>query len=218
MPGIDLGGECGTIWKTPAGAPAIKDADFDFGQVKPTGMLRSVVEYGAAQQFLRFLDAEHFLKTRAEMGIEIIHDQMDTVCRGINPFEQMPDEGHEVGLGPAIGDDDGTPSALGLHRHEQIAGAGTRSISPKATSTMSSFSARRMASCRSSSGQTHTGQPGPGMISISGGRVPRIPEKLMLRSWPPQTFMILTDRGSPRSRMRASQALAFVWDMVLPPA
>ena len=62
LPSIDLGGECGTIWQTPAEALAIKDADFDFGQVKPTGMLRGVVEYGAAQQRLRFLDAEHFLK------------------------------------------------------------------------------------------------------------------------------------------------------------
>src|SRR3990172_7105408 len=124
LPGVDLGIERGTIRQAPVKALTIKDADFDFGHVEPTGMLRGVVEYDAAQQCLRFLNAEHFLETLAEMGVEVIHDQMEAVCRDINLSEQMPDEGHEVGIGSWIGHHDGTPPALGLHRHEQIAGAG----------------------------------------------------------------------------------------------
>src|SRR3972149_2309146 len=124
LPGVDLGIERGTIRQAPVKALTIKDADFDFGHVEPTGMLRGVVEYDAAQQCLRFLNAEHFLETLAEMGGGVIRGRMDAVCRKITLSEQMPDEGHEVGLGSVIGHHDGTPPALGLHRHEQIAGAG----------------------------------------------------------------------------------------------
>ena len=43
---------------------------------------------------------------------------------------------------------------------------GTRNISPNATRIISSFNASCMASKISSSGQIHTGQPGPGTSSI----------------------------------------------------
>src|SRR3972149_6469471 len=122
LPGVDLGIERGTIRQAPVKALTIKDADFDFGHVEPTGMLRGVVEYDAAQQCLRFLNAEHFLETLAEMGVEVIHDQMDAVCRDINLSEQMPDEGHEVGLGPVIHVLAGPPLALIQPPHDYIPG------------------------------------------------------------------------------------------------
>ena len=123
LPSVDLGNERGSIRKTSIQTLAIQDADFDFSHVEPTGVFRGVVKDNAAQQRPRFLDTEYVLEALAEMGIEVIHDQMDAACRSINLFEQMPDESHEIGLGTAVGHQDGAPSALGFHRHEQIAGA-----------------------------------------------------------------------------------------------
>ena len=87
-------------------------------------MFRGVVKDDPAQKRFRLLDAEHFLEALAEMGIEVVHDQMDAPRRGIDLFEQIPDEGHKVGLGAAVGHQDRSPPALGFHCHEQIAGAG----------------------------------------------------------------------------------------------
>lgn len=125
LPGIDLGHECGSIRQASIQTLAIQDADFDFSHVEPARVFRGVVKDNATQQCSSFLDTEHVLKALAEMGIEVVHDQMDAACRDINLFEQMPDEGHEIGLGTAVGHHDGSLSALGFHRHEQIASAAT---------------------------------------------------------------------------------------------
>ena len=103
LPGVDLGNQCGTIWQAAVKTLAIKNADFDFSHIQPAGVFRGVVKDDAPQQRFCLLDPEHVLEARAEMGIEVVHDQMDAVCRGIDLFEQILDEGHEVGLGAAVG-------------------------------------------------------------------------------------------------------------------
>lgn len=88
--------------------------------------------------------------------------------------------------------------------------AGTRSMSPNATRVMVSRSASWIAWWTSSSGQTQTGQPEPGMSSRFSGSTARRPAMVRARSWPPHTFMILNlpCRGS--ARIRFSQTLAGV--------
>ncbi len=120
LPGIDLSNERGSIWQAPIQTLAIQNTNFDFRHVEPTGVFRGVVKVDATQQFLRVLDAEYFLEAFAEVDIEVVHDQMNTACFGIDLFEQVPDEGHELEFGAAVGDQDCSPPALGFHRHEQI--------------------------------------------------------------------------------------------------
>lgn len=123
LPSSDLGGDCGAIRQTPIKTLAIEDADFDFGHIEPAGMLRGVMEYDPSQQGLRLADTQHFLEALAKMGVEVVHNQVDAACSGINVFEQVLDKGNEVRLGPVVGDRDGTPATLWFHRYEQVAGA-----------------------------------------------------------------------------------------------
>src|SRR3989338_6757185 len=124
LPGIHFRDDRGLIRQAPIKALAIKNADFDFSHVEPTGMFRCVMENHTSQQRLCLLDTEHFLEALAKMGVEIVHHQMYTSRRGINLLKQVLYESHEVGLGTMIGDHDRPPSALGLDRHEQVASAG----------------------------------------------------------------------------------------------
>src|SRR5450759_908911 len=84
LPSSDLGGDRGAIWQAPIKALPIKDTDFNFGHVEPTGVLRGVMEDNASQQDPRIFDAKHFLEALTEMGVEIVHDQMDAACPGID--------------------------------------------------------------------------------------------------------------------------------------
>jgi len=125
LPGVDLGNDGVAVRQTPIQALAIQDANFNFRHIEPTGVFRGVVKYDTAQEDFRFFDAEHVLETLAEMGIEIIHDQMDVASCGIDLFEQIANEGYKVQFGPVVSDQNCSPSAFGLHRHKQIAGANT---------------------------------------------------------------------------------------------
>lgn len=86
LPSGDLGDDRGAIRQAPIQALAIKDADFDFGHIEPTGVLRGVMEDDPPQQGSRLFGAQHFLEALAEMGVEIIHDQVDAARVGINMF------------------------------------------------------------------------------------------------------------------------------------
>ena len=44
LPSCDLGCDRGAILQTPIKTLAIKDTDFNFGHVEPTGVLRGVME------------------------------------------------------------------------------------------------------------------------------------------------------------------------------
>src|SRR3989338_9049708 len=119
LPCIHFCDNRGLIRQAPIKALAVKNADFDFSHVEPTGMFRRVVKDNTSQQRLCFFDTEHFLEALAKMGIEVIHHQMDTSRRGINLLEQVLYESHEVGLGTMVG----SPPSFGLDRHEQVASA-----------------------------------------------------------------------------------------------
>ena len=62
----------------------------------------------------------------------------------------------------------------------------------------------------SSSGQTHTGQPGPGISSIFLGNALRNPAIEIARSWPPQTFIKRMLSGNGNVRIRSSQLAALI--------
>jgi len=113
LPSIDLGNEGVAVWQAPIQTLAIQNADFDFSHIEPTGVFRGVVKDDATQKRFRRLDAEHFLEALAEVGIEVVHHQMDAARFGIDLFEQMSNEGHEVGLGAAVGDQDRRRPPLG---------------------------------------------------------------------------------------------------------
>ena len=72
LPGIHFGDERGLVRQTPIKTLAVKNADFNFSHVEPTGMLRRVVKDNTSQQRLCLLDTEHFLEALAEVGIEIV--------------------------------------------------------------------------------------------------------------------------------------------------
>jgi hypothetical protein len=122
LPSIDFTDERVAIGQAPIHALAIKNANFDFRHVQPTGVLRGVVEYHTSQQFVRSLDSEHLLETFAEMRIEVVEYEMNPARPRIDLFEQMLNEGHEVRLGAMIGDLHDPSPAFGFDRHEQVAG------------------------------------------------------------------------------------------------
>lgn len=95
LPSIHFGGNRSTIRQTPIKALSVKNTDFDFSHVEPTGMFGRVVEDDTSQQRLCLLDPEHFFEALAKVGIEIVHHQMDAFRPGINPLEQVLNECHE---------------------------------------------------------------------------------------------------------------------------
>ena len=72
--------------------------------------------------FLR-LDPEYLFEAIAEVGVRVIHDQMNTVCLSVDCVEQVLDEGHEVRFGAMVSNQDSPLPTPGFHCHEQIAGA-----------------------------------------------------------------------------------------------
>src|SRR5437773_9181291 len=121
LPGGDFGSKLCASGQAPIKTLAIKDSDFDFRHVEPTGMHRGVVEDDASQQVPGRAGAEHVLEADAKVGIEVVENQMDAPRGWVDVVEQVLDEGNEVDLGPVIGHLDGSPSALGLDLHEQVA-------------------------------------------------------------------------------------------------
>src|SRR5436309_6718791 len=124
LPSHDLGSKQSAIGQTSIKALAIEDTDLDFGHVEPTAVLRRVVKYDTTQQGLRGGDPEYLLEADAEVRIEVVQDQMNAPCRGVDVVEQIFDEGHEVDLGTVIGHHHGTAPALRLDGDEQVTGAG----------------------------------------------------------------------------------------------
>src|SRR5208282_2176412 len=124
LPSGHFNSEQRAVWQASVKALAIKDPDFDFRHVEPAGVLRGVVEDDTAEQVSRRADAEHGLEADAKVGAEIVENQVDAPCVRVDVFEQVLDEGNEIDFGPVIGNLDHPSSALGFHRHEQIAGAG----------------------------------------------------------------------------------------------
>ena len=77
----------------------------------------------AAQQLSRRPRAENLDEAFAEMGVEIVQDQMNAPRPAVDALDQVSGEGHEVGLAAVLGHLDGAPSGLRTDGHEQVAGA-----------------------------------------------------------------------------------------------
>lgn len=118
LPSIDFSNERGLIRQATIKALAVKNADFDFSHIEPTGMFRCVVEDNPSQQCFGFFDVEHFFEAFAKMSVEIVHHKMDASRRGINLLEQVLYESHEVGLSSMIGDHDCASSAFWFDCYE----------------------------------------------------------------------------------------------------
>ena len=96
LPSIDFGNDSVAIWQSPIQGIDDPESDFDFGHVQPARVFWCVVKYDATQEGCCFFNTEHFLEALTEVGVEIVHDQMDAACFAINLFEQISDESHEV--------------------------------------------------------------------------------------------------------------------------
>src|ERR1700676_2935368 len=73
LPGADLATDRSQVRHSSIQALSREDADLDLGHVQPAGVRGRVVKLDTAQQALCSLDAEHFLKTTAKVGVEVIH-------------------------------------------------------------------------------------------------------------------------------------------------
>ena len=81
---------------------------------------------------------------------------------------------------------------------------GTRSMSPNEVRITSGRRAMAIALSISSSGVTHTGQPGPCTSVISGGSIRSIPDLISVCVCPPQISMIIHGRVTVRSMAASS--------------
>src|SRR3972149_4852460 len=86
-------------------------------------MLGRVVKLYAPQQRASGRCTEHLLKARAEMGVEVVQNQVNLSGGGITALKQVLYESDKFRLGSALGDLDHPTSAFGLDRYEPIAGA-----------------------------------------------------------------------------------------------
>src|ERR1039457_7391089 len=89
LPRVNFGFEDGARWQSSIQALAVKNANLNFGHIKPTGMLWCVMEYDPAQERTRRPFPEYVIETLAKVRVEIIHDKMDASRRGIDVFAQV---------------------------------------------------------------------------------------------------------------------------------
>lgn len=112
------------IWHMSIKALLVKNADFNFSHVEPTGMFRRAMKVDVSQQGIGLLNSEHVLETLAKVGVEVVHYQMGTSRRGVNLRERVLYERREVSLGAMISDHDRRPPPpFWLDRYEQVARA-----------------------------------------------------------------------------------------------
>src|SRR5450830_462361 len=88
LPSGYLGAERGPIGQALAKALTLQDTNFDLRHVEPACVLGRVVEFNASQQGSCLPDPEHVLEALAEMGIEVVQDEMDAVSAAVDPFEE----------------------------------------------------------------------------------------------------------------------------------
>lgn len=113
LPGVDLGNDAVAVRQTSIQALPIQHANFDFSHIQPTGVFRRVVKDDATQKRFRRLCAEYLVEGFAEVGIEVVHNQMDAARCRIDLFEQIANEGYKVELGAVISNQNCSPPTLG---------------------------------------------------------------------------------------------------------
>jgi len=124
LPCRDFERSGGNILEATSQTLAIQDADFDFGHIKPAGMFGRVVKLDAPQECCRRPMPQRLLEAVAEMGVEIIQNQMDFPGAGVDLAHEMTNEAHEIRLGSTLGYCHHSPFTLGFHGHKEVAGTG----------------------------------------------------------------------------------------------
>ena len=97
LPCLDFTGERFSVGQAPIQALAVKNANFDFRHVQPTGMLWRVVKDQSSQQFVRRFYSKHLLETLAEMGVDVVEHEMNATCRRVDL--SLPVRGADLSLG-----------------------------------------------------------------------------------------------------------------------
>ncbi len=123
LPGIDLASQELFAVDAPVQALAAEDACLDFCHVQPACVLGRVVEFDAPQQLRRGTNFQHIIETLPEVGVQVVHDQVNAACLGIRPGEQLADEGHEGHEGhegDLALDRDDPLSSVGLNGDKQV--------------------------------------------------------------------------------------------------
>src|SRR5437016_3278120 len=77
LPSGDFGSEQCASRHPAVKALPIKDTDFDFRHVEPTGVHRGVVKDDASEQVSSRGYAEHVFETYSKVSVEVIENQMD---------------------------------------------------------------------------------------------------------------------------------------------
>jgi hypothetical protein len=115
----------GLVHQPSSEALALHDADFDLRHVQLARMLGYAVKLYAAQRCAGARAPQHVLEARTQVGVEIVHNQVNLPGRGIGALKLLPHEADELGLGAPLSNlDDPTPAPW-LHGHEHLAGART---------------------------------------------------------------------------------------------
>src|SRR3972149_9761713 len=111
LPAMDFASRGHPVHQSSPKALAIQDADFDLRHIQPTRVLGRVVKLHASQQRVSARRTEHLLKARAEMGVEVVQNQVNLSGGGITALKQVLYESDKFRLGSARGDLDHPTSA-----------------------------------------------------------------------------------------------------------
>jgi hypothetical protein len=88
LPGVGFGKDGVVVWNAPfQQALEIQNVDFNWSQFRPTGVLRGAVKEQMKRKSVLVIEPEHLLETLANMGIVVVHKQMNTACFRIDLFE-----------------------------------------------------------------------------------------------------------------------------------
>src|SRR5690606_5886943 len=119
LPGVDFSDKPLTVREAPIKTLAIKNTNFDFRHIQPTGVLWRVVKDHASQEFICRLDSEHMFEALAERGVQIVKHEMNAIRLRVDLLQQVLDEGHEIRLGTMISNLHDPLPTLGLDCHKQ---------------------------------------------------------------------------------------------------
>src|SRR3990172_6727534 len=114
LPAMDFASRGHPVHQSSPKALTIQDADFDLRHVQPTRMLGRVVKLHASQQPASGRRTEYFLEAGAEMGVEVVQNQVNLSGGGVAALKEVLYETDEFGLGSALGNLDHPTPAFGL--------------------------------------------------------------------------------------------------------
>ena len=96
-------------------------AQFAFGHVQPTSVLRGEVDVQPFRQSPSFAGSERFIERRGRMRIQVVHDQYDPIYGLVLFVQEIPQREGPIDAGPPLGHANMAVSAQGLAEHEDVA-------------------------------------------------------------------------------------------------